>query len=64
MENCSDNFWYAKKLTNKLLHLCDSYIYIYMYIYIYVYICTYIYIYIYIYIYKSEYLNPTRVGIV
>ena len=57
MENCNDNFWCAKKLTGKILHLHDS-----------LNIHAYIHIYIHVILkssgIKSEYLNPATVALV
>ena len=55
MESCNDNFWYAKKLRGKFLHLCDS-LYVHTY-------TPFICIILKSLVLKSEYLNPTRVGI-
>ena len=55
MESYNDNFWYAKKLSGKFLHLCDS-LYVHTY-------TRFIHIILKSLVVKSEYLNPTRDGI-
>ena len=56
MESCNDNFWYAKKLSGKFLHLCDS-LYVHTY-------TRFIHIILKSLVLKSEYLNPTRLGLI
>ena len=56
MESCNDNFWYAKKLSGKFLHLCDS-LYVHTY-------TRFIHIIWKSLVLKSEYLNPTRLGLI